>query len=325
MNNAGSAGSTTSGDFFRPRRLGHANLFVRDYERAAEFYRDVVGFREVYRQPDNMASFVSNGNTYHDLALTDLRSRYAANLTHPGLWHLAYELETEVDLVDGYNRAVAAGVKFAFMQDHDVAHSLYQHDPDGNLVEIYADVISDWRAHRHGVITKKKPDYIPGVTSPANPDRNYPQNPTLDVVEEAVFHPRKIGHVAMVARNFEAMFRFHTHIVGLSPLVGDEQSAFAVLRGTVGTGDLTLYRQRPGLEPGLHHVGFEVWDEADLDRSLTALARANLVPEREIGHRTRRAVCIKDPDDLLLQFYVNRNWSAQAIQGMSDEEALYLL
>src|SRR5262245_29888845 len=49
--------------FFRPRRLGHANLFVSDYERASEFYQSVVGFEEVYRQPDNRASFLSNGNT----------------------------------------------------------------------------------------------------------------------------------------------------------------------------------------------------------------------------------------------------------------------
>lgn len=62
-----------SRDYFRPRRLGHANLFVGDYSRAADFYTSVVGFEEVYRQPDNQASFLSNGNTYHDLALTDVR------------------------------------------------------------------------------------------------------------------------------------------------------------------------------------------------------------------------------------------------------------
>src|SRR5690242_19095232 len=95
-------------DFFRPRRLGHANLFISDYERAGDYYVSVVGIREVYRQPDNMATFVSNGNTYHDLGLTDIRSRYSAKDQKPGIWHLAFELETEVDLVEGYRRATGS-------------------------------------------------------------------------------------------------------------------------------------------------------------------------------------------------------------------------
>ena len=74
--------------------------------------KSVVGFEEVYRQPDNQASFLSNGNTYHDLALTDIRSKYAAKDQKPGIWHLAFELETEADMVDGYNRAKAGGVDF---------------------------------------------------------------------------------------------------------------------------------------------------------------------------------------------------------------------
>ena len=88
-------------DFFRPRRLGHANLFVSDYEEAQKFYFSVAGIHEAYRQPDNMASFVTNGNTYHDFGLTDVRSPYAPKGQKPGLFHIALELENEVDLVDG--------------------------------------------------------------------------------------------------------------------------------------------------------------------------------------------------------------------------------
>ncbi len=316
-------GADTS--FFRPRRLGHANLFIGNYERAGEYYVSVVGFREVYRQPDNMATFVSNGNTYHDLGLTDIHSKYARKGQKPGLWHLAFELETEVDLVAGYRRAIAAGVKFDLLQDHDVAHSIYQTDPDGLMVETYADVIKDWRAWRHGIIIKEKPEYIPGVSSPANSERNYPQNPDLDVVKEAVFHPKKVTHVALVAQRYEAMFRFYTERVGLTPLVGDERSAYAVLKGTSSNGDMTLYRQSPGLTPGFHHVGFEVWDEADLARSVDALRKSGGTVERDVDHAARRSVCIKDPDGLLLQFHVNRDWRRETLAGLAAGTALYLL
>ena len=312
-------------DFWQPRRLGHANLFIGDYERAADYYRDVVGFQEVYRQPDNMATFVSNGNTYHDLGLTDLRSRYAKPGQSAGVWHYAFEVETEVDLVAGYRRALKAGVKFEFTEDHDVAHSLYLLDPDGMLIEIYADVIKDWRSARHGVIIKEKPKYIPGVTSKPNEERNYPLEPSIERVENAVFHSRRCNHVGIVAQNYEAMFRFYTDVVGLAPLAGSVDGSHAVLRGSYATSALTLYRQRPGLRPGLHHVGFEVWDEDDLERGLVRLHEAGIAVERALEHAARRSVCIRDPDGIRLQFYVDRNWTSDALATLEDDAALFLL
>jgi catechol 2,3-dioxygenase len=312
-------------DFFRPRRLGHANLFVSNYETAADFYQKVVGFEEVYRQPDNKASFLSNGNTYHDLALTDMSSKYAAKDQKPGLWHLAFELETEQELVDGYNRARNADVDFAFVMDHDVARAIYQDDPDGNMVEIYADVESDWRPMRQGIIIKEKPKWVPGVTSEPLTEKNYPVDPDLAVIDKAVFHPKKVTHVALVADRFEQMFDFYVDIVGLQPLVGDRTSNAAVLRGTASQGDLTLYRKSADLTPGLHHVGFEVWDDEDLKRSIAALPKAGVKVEREVDHPARHSIVIKDPDGLRLQFFVNRDWSAPVIAKASRDEQLYLL
>lgn len=321
----GRAKGQSKNDFFRPRRLGHANLFVSNYQDAADFYQRVVGFEEVYRQPDNLASFLSNGNTYHDLALTDMRSKYATKGQKPGLWHLAFELENEQDLVEGYNRAKDAGVEFAFVMDHDVARSVYKIDPDGNMVEIYADVESDWRAMRQGIIIKEKPRWIPGITSKALTEKNYPVNPDLVVVKSAIFHPKKVTHVALVAEHFEEMFDYYDNILGLEPLTGDRASASAVLRGTASAGDVTLYRKAPDLAPGLHHVGFEVWDEADLKRSIAALPGTGIAVEREIDHPARHSIMIKDPDGLRLQFFVNRDWVPPVIAKAGRDDSLYLL
>ena len=73
--------------------------------------------------------------------------------------------------------AVPPACTFSHTRDHDVAHSLYLRDPDGNMVEIYADVMREWWTNRHGTIIKKKPDYIPGISSPPTSERNYPVNP----------------------------------------------------------------------------------------------------------------------------------------------------
>jgi catechol 2,3-dioxygenase len=325
MSQVEQASRKTSGNYFKPRRLGHANLFVSNYERAAEFYKKVVGFEEVYRQPDNQASFLSNGNTYHDLALTDIRSKYAAKDQKPGIWHLAFELESEADMVDGYKRACADGVPFSFVMDHDVARSLYQNDPDGNMVEIYADVEKDWRALRQGIIIKEKPKWVPGVTSVPLNEKNYPQDPELVVVKDSIFHPKKVTHVALVADKFEETFDFYVETVGLSPLFGNRGSNAAVLRGTASSGDVTLYRKGVGLSPGLHHVGFEVWDDADLRRSIAAAGDSHVTVEREVDHPARHSVTIRDMDGLRLQFFVNRNWTPDTIGKVTSEEVPYLL
>lgn len=310
---------------FRPRRLGHANLYVSDYERAQEFYYHVAGFHEVYRQPDNRASFVSNGNTYHDFGLTDIRSKYAPEGQRPGLFHTAFEMETEAELVEGYRRANAAGEKFPRVRDHDVAHSLYRDDPDGNMVEIYADVIRDWRAVRSGVIIKEKPEWIPGVTNLPSTERNYPIDPDIQVVEDAVFHSIKVTHVGLVADDYESMFHFYTYVVGLTPLCGGLKSAFTLLTGTCGVGDLTLYRQRPGLAPGFHHVGIMVQDEIELARSAASLGGADVKVERELSHPARHTVCIKDPDGIRLHFYANRDWTSAKLADLDPETAVDLL
>jgi catechol 2,3-dioxygenase len=312
-------------DFFRPRRLGHANLFVADYIEAQKFYYSVAGIHEAYRQPDNMASFITNGNTYHDFGLTDIHSPYAPKGQRPGLFHLALELENEVDLVDGYNRALAAGVKFSHTRDHDVAHSLYLRDPDGNMVEIYADVIREWWTNRHGTIIKKKPDYVPGISSPPTSERNYPVNPEIKVVPDAIFHSQRVTHLALATGNFERMFDYYTDIIGLRAMVGDRRAPYAVLSGTVGNGDVTLLRTRPGLEPGLHHVGLEVADEADLDRAVPKLAERGIAVDRHIDHRARHSITIRDTSGIRLQFYVNRAWQPNVIATVSVDDAPYTL
>lgn len=315
---------STTQDFFRPRRLGHANLYVNDYLAAQKFYYEVAGFNEAYRQPDNLASFVSNGNSYHDLTLVDVHSHYNSAHEPPGLNHIAFELETEADLAAGWRRAVAAGHEFR-AADHDVAHSLYAADPDGNGVEIYADVVKNWRAVRSGIIIKQKPKYVPGVTSPALTERFYPQNPQIATVPDAMFHSRKCSHVLLVTANFEAMFAYYRDVVGLRAYVGDAHAPYAIMAGTNSVGDVTLMRQRPGLGAGAHHVGLELPSEADLERGAAMAAAAGIAIEHSVDHPARRAVYIRDPSGITLQFHVDRDWRPETVAGMDEATALLLL
>lgn len=314
-----------SSPFFTPRRLAHANLYVSDYERSAEFYRSIVGIEEVYRKPIDQSSFISNGNTYHDFALVDIRGKRVKAGQRPGLNHFAFEVRNEVELADGYHRALGAGVTFRSARDHDVAHAVYQYDPDGNVVEVYADVVPEWRSIRHGIITKDKPDYVPGRTSEPIREEYFPKDPEIRVVPDALFHARKTSHVALVALDFEGMLDFYTHVIGLSPFVIGVDRTFAVLHGSASDCDLVLYRQARDLQRGLHHIGIQVLDEENLDRAVGQMAERGIELVANIDHPARRVVTIADPDGIKLQFHVDRRWEPELLKSLDTTTALQIL
>ncbi len=323
---AGQSENVVAGTYFRTRRLGHANVWVSDYESQYEFYYRVLGFNKSYIQPDNKGAFVSNGNSHHDFGMIDVKSHYAGRKDQkPGLNHLGFELRNEVELVEGYRRALAAGFKFTETADHDVAHSLYIKDPDGNEIELYADVVPDWRAVRAGTVVKDKPKYVPGVSSEPLAEEFFVRNPTYLTVEGAVFHPLRTTHASLIARDYEAMYDFYTEFVGLKPFAGSRTSEFAILAGSHSNGDVVLHRARKGAAPGLHHVGVLVRDEKELDQAPAAVSKVGVQIDSQVDHPARRAVTIVDPDGLRVQMYVNRDWRAGTLAGTDAQLALKLL
>jgi catechol 2,3-dioxygenase len=309
--------------FFRPRRLGHVNLYVSNIDRSMDYYIDFAGFQESYRQPLSKGGFVGNGNTHHDIGLIDYTGPLARGRKTPGLNHLAFELETEVDLVDGYQHAIADGVQFVFTMDHDIAHSVYGLDPDGNRYEIYADVEPEWRVIRSGIVTKPKPKWAPGMTPP-NANRNYVAKPELLRVEDAVFHPRRTVHATLVLEHYREAFDYYTKIVGLEPLLGNAESPFAILGGTCGERNLSLFRATANRAPCLHHVGIEALDDASLDASVRDMRARGLEPVAEVDHFTRRSVFVRDPDGILLQFFIDRGTPLSAWSDVPEDLALYV-
>lgn len=130
--------------------LGHVVLFVRNLERSAHFYRDVLGFPAL-ETPERMRGAVlafSTGRTHHELLLIEV----GENAPHPGggrragLYHIGLKVgDSDEELVAAWQEVERAGVTVAGSADHTVTHSLYLVDPDGNEVELYVDVPgADW-------------------------------------------------------------------------------------------------------------------------------------------------------------------------------------
>ena len=134
------------------KELGHIVLYVRDVERSARFYREVLGFREVLGPggagtPCPAAMF-SSGRTHHELLLIEV-GESAQPIPHGrrvGMYHFGLKVgDTDDELRAVLADLEAADVTVVGASDHGITHSLYLLDPDGNEIELYIDVAgADW-------------------------------------------------------------------------------------------------------------------------------------------------------------------------------------
>jgi catechol-2,3-dioxygenase len=130
------------------KELGHVVLYVRDLERSRAFYRDVLGFREVFAIPSAVAVY-SSGRTHHELVLQSVGPDAQPIPQRPrvGMYHFALKVgDSDDELRAARDAVVAAGITIDGLSDSVVAHSLFVRDPDDNEVELYVDVPGvDWK------------------------------------------------------------------------------------------------------------------------------------------------------------------------------------
>lgn len=120
------------------RGLNHAVLYVRDAQRSATFYRDVLGFREIVSLPNAVFLRAPDSDNDHDLGLFgvgDAAAPSPAGRSAVGLYHLAWEVPTLADLREHRDRLAEAGALVG-ASDHGSTKALYAKDPDGLEFEV---------------------------------------------------------------------------------------------------------------------------------------------------------------------------------------------
>jgi catechol 2,3-dioxygenase-like lactoylglutathione lyase family enzyme len=128
-----------SGLGFSIAKIGHVALHVRDLERSARFYTEVLGFRvsDVYASdmlPGGVV-FLRCNTDHHGIAL------FPASDAGPrgGLHHVAFEVATldEVVRARAHLRAHAVPIDFEGRRRAGCQIAVEFRDPDGHSLEIY--------------------------------------------------------------------------------------------------------------------------------------------------------------------------------------------
>lgn len=138
------------------KELGHVVLYVTNLETVANFYRDILGFREVDRT-SGFAVF-SSGRTHHELLLIEIGGTSRKKGVEPGLYHIGFKVaDTNEELKEVYRHLKKHNITIIGTGDHTVTHSIYILDPDGNELELYADVSDVWKKDPKSIMALTKP------------------------------------------------------------------------------------------------------------------------------------------------------------------------
>ena len=138
------------------KELGHVVLYVTDVTTMADFYGVTLGFHEIERS-HGMAIF-SSGRTHHELLLIEIGGTpQEKHAPKPGLYHIGFKVGDGPEALRSvYRELEGKGVTIVGSADHHVTHSLYILDPDGNELELYADVSGDWKTDPRAVLSPTK-------------------------------------------------------------------------------------------------------------------------------------------------------------------------
>jgi len=223
-----------------PRRIGHVNLYVRDWLKSLDFYATVCGLEEVFRETPIKAGFLSSGNTHHDIGFLEAREgprvgRDGFVQTKSGIGakpefnHFGIEMENERELVEGYRRLQKLGIAIEKLTDSaGLSKSVYLRDPDGLLLQFYADMTADWRAYYGGgerlVTGKWDPD--DGVV----PSRAalYTRDPVRYDAPRRAFRPMRVTGGTLYVKDLARSLAMGLNAIG-HPKLAQMQRAILVL------------------------------------------------------------------------------------------------
>ena len=133
--------------------IGHVLLRVSDVERSRAFYSTILGLKVVEEDPEHGGVFMALEGQAHTVDLFPVQDPTTAPRAAPGgvgVHHVAFHVASEAALADAYFTLQDNGIPIVRAVDHVSQKSIYFHDPDGNLLEIYYELPDARELFRRG-------------------------------------------------------------------------------------------------------------------------------------------------------------------------------
>jgi catechol 2,3-dioxygenase len=187
-----------------PLHIGAVALDVRDLDRVAGYYRDLLGLSELARSARTVQLGAGG------VMLVELTHRPDAKVDDPrqaGLYHTAFLMPTRADLARWVIRIARRRIPITGASDHGVSEAIYLDDPEGNGVEVYADRPPEtwhWRDGLVDMVTEQLD--VEDLVRAADSATDYGEAPA----------GLRIGHIHLRVGDLENAERFYQDGIGLA-------------------------------------------------------------------------------------------------------------
>ena len=114
---------------YKPGKLGHVNIFVRNAERARDWYGDLLGLHTYGFTPGRAAFMTSDLGNSHEIALVEVgEDAPGPQKGQVGLNHMAWYMDSLDDLKELYFRIKEKNIEIERVSDHGHAIGIYIRD-----------------------------------------------------------------------------------------------------------------------------------------------------------------------------------------------------